>query len=309
MTDYAIKTSDLSKDFGSVLAVDHLTIQVPAGIVFGFLGQNGAGKTTTIHLLLGLIGPTNGEAQVLGYEVRSQADQVRERCGVLLEYKGLYERLTALDNLEYFGRIWHLPAAERQERNRELLTHFDLWERRNDKVVDFSKGMKAKLAVARTLIHRPPLIFLDEPTEGLDPVAAVSLRDDLVRLASKEKVTVFLTSHNMPEVEKICSQIGIIRKGRLIAFGSPGDISTDKRIQAEVFGHGFNEVILENVRKMPEVQDAVLVGDHLLVDMVREDDLAKVVTEIVRQGGQVGEVKRVKQSLEDAYVQLMEEEQ
>ena len=111
---------------------------------------------------------------------------------------------------------------------RSCSTHFDLWERRNDKVVDFSKGMKAKLAVARTLIHRPPLIFLDEPTEGLDPVAAVSLRDDLVRLATKEKVTVFLTSHNMPEVEKICSQIGIIRKGRLIAFGSPGDISSEQ---------------------------------------------------------------------------------
>jgi ABC-2 type transport system ATP-binding protein len=309
MTDYAIKTSNLSKDFGSVLAVDDLTIQVPAGIVFGFLGQNGAGKTTTIHLLLGLVAPTKGEAQVLGYQVNGQADQIRERTGVLLEYKGLYERLTALDNLEYFGRIWHLPAAERQERNRELLTHFDLWDRRNDKVVDFSKGMKAKLAVARTLIHRPPLIFLDEPTEGLDPVAAVSLRDDLVRLASKEKVTVFLTSHNMPEVEKICSQIGIIRKGRLIAFGRPGDISSDKRIQAEVFGRGLDEAILVSVRKMPEVLDAALVGDHLLLDLAQEDDLSKVVTEIVRQGAQVGEVKRVKQSLEEAYVQLMEEEQ
>ena len=138
--------------------------------------------------------------------------------------------------------------------------------------MDFSKGMKAKLAVARTLIHRPPLIFLDEPTEGLDPVAAVSLRDDLVKLATKEKVTVFLTSHNMPEVEKICSQIGIIRKGRLIAFGSPGDISSDKRIQAEVFGHGFNEAVLVNVKKMPEVLDAALVGDRLLLDLAREDD-------------------------------------
>jgi ABC-2 type transport system ATP-binding protein len=309
MTDYAIKTSNLSKDFGSVLAVDDLTIQVPAGIVFGFLGQNGAGKTTTIHLLLGLIAPTNGEAQVLGYEVKGQADQIREKAGVLLEYKGLYERLTALDNLEYFGRIWHLPAAERQERNRELLTHFDLWDRRNDKVVDFSKGMKAKLAVARTLIHRPPLIFLDEPTEGLDPVAAVSLRDDLVRLASKEKVTVFLTSHNMPEVEKICNQIGIIRKGRLIAFGRPGDISSDKRIQAEIYGRGFSETVVMNIKKIPEVVDAVVVEDHLVVDLAQEDDLTKVVTEIVRQGAQVGEVKRVRQSLEEAYVQLMEEEQ
>ena len=309
MTDYAIRTSNLSKDFGSVMAVDQLTIQVPSGIVFGFLGQNGAGKTTTIHLLLGLIEPTNGEAEVLGYQVKGQSEQIRDKAGVLLEYKGLYERLTALDNLEYFGRIWHLPAAERQERNQELLTHFDLWERRNDKVVDFSKGMKAKLAVARTLIHRPSLIFLDEPTEGLDPVAAVSLRDDLVRLATKEKVTVFLTSHNMPEVEKICSQIGIIRKGKLIAFGSPGDISSNKQIQAEIYGRGFNETMMSSIRQMKEVVAASLVEGHIIVDLAQEDDLTRVVTEIVKLGGQVGEVKRVKQSLEDAYVQLMEAEQ
>ena len=309
MTDYTIKTSNLSKDFGSLVAVDRLTIEVPSGIVFGFLGQNGAGKTTTIHLLLGLLEPTSGEAQVLGYDVKCQADLIREKTGVLLEYKGLYERLTALDNLELYGRVWHIPSNERHERNKELLTHFNLWERRNDKVVDFSKGMKAKLAVARTMIHRPPLIFLDEPTEGLDPVAAVSLRDDLVKLASKEKVTVFLTSHNMPEVEKICNQIGIIKKGKLIAFGSPGEITSSKRIQAEIHVRGLNESMFSNIKKMEGVIDATVIENNVVVDLVQEEDLTKVVTEIVKLGGQVGEVKRIRQSLEDAYVQLMEEKQ
>lgn len=207
MTEAAIRTSALSKYFGHVRAVDGLTMEVPSGIVFGFLGQNGAGKTTTIQLLLGLLEPTSGDAQVLGYDLRERSDLIRERTGVLLEYKGLYERMNALDNLEFYGRIWHLPKNELDERSKELLTHFDLWDRRNEKIGNYSKGMKAKLAVARTLLHRPPLIFLDEPTDGLDPVAAVALRDDLVKLASKEDVTVFLTSHNMPEVEKICNKI------------------------------------------------------------------------------------------------------
>ena len=269
MSNYVIKTTGMSKDFGAVLAVDNLTMEVPSGIVFGFLGQNGAGKTTTIHLLLGLLEPTNGDAQVLGHDVRTEADKIRERTGVLLEYKGLYERITAWDNLEFYGKIWHLQHSEIEERSRELLTHFDLWDRRNDKVVEFSKGMKAKLAVARTMLHRPPLIFLDEPTEGLDPVAAVALREDLVKLASKEKVTVFLTSHNMPEVEKICSKVGIIRKGKLIAYGSPSEITSTKKVQVEIHGHGLNETILSAVRSTAGVIDVTMTDDHLLVERKR----------------------------------------
>lgn len=299
----------MSKYFGHVRAVDGLTMEVPSGIVFGFLGQNGAGKTTTIQLLLGLLEPTSGDAQVLGYDLRERSDLIRERTGVLLEYKGLYERMNALDNLEFYGRIWHLPKNELDERSKELLTHFDLWDRRNEKIGNYSKGMKAKLAVARTLLHRPPLIFLDEPTDGLDPVAAVALRDDLVKLASKEDVTVFLTSHNMPEVEKICNKIGIIRQGKLIAFGSPGDITSSKMTQIEVFGRGFTTDLLSNVRKMKGVSEATIVNDHIALDLEDDEELIDVVTGIVKLGGQVGEVKKVRQSLEEAYVQLMGAEQ
>jgi len=159
-----ILTEHLSRYFGTVKAVDDLSLEVPAGIVFGFLGPNGAGKTTTIHLLLGLLEPTEGQASVLGFDTRRQADEIRARIGALLEFSGLYERMSAEDNLEFYGRVYQIPAAERRARIKELLTHLDLWDRRKDQVGKWSRGMKQKLAVARVLLHHPPLIFMDEPT-------------------------------------------------------------------------------------------------------------------------------------------------
>ena len=191
-----IRTEHLSRFFSTVKAVDDLSLEVPAGIVFGFLGPNGAGKTTTIHLLLGLLEPTRGQAYVLGFDTRTQADEIRTRIGALLEFAGLYERMSAEDNLDFYGRIYHMPAAERRARIKELLTHLDLWDRRRYPVGKWSRGMKQKLAVARALLHHPPLIFLDEPTAGFDPVAAAALRNDLASLVAREGVTVFLNTHN-----------------------------------------------------------------------------------------------------------------
>src|SRR6476469_4778028 len=171
MAEPVIRTEHLSRYFGAVKAVDDLSLDVPAGIVFGFLGPNGAGKTTTIHLLLGLLEPTAGQAWVLGFDIRAQADAIRARSGALLEFAGLYERMSAEDNLDLYGRIYHMPAPARKDRIQELLTHLDLWERRRDPVGTWSRGMKQKLAVARALLHDPPLIFLDEPTAGFDHVA------------------------------------------------------------------------------------------------------------------------------------------
>ena len=168
-----------------------------------------------IRLLLGLIEPTAGSAVVLGHDTRTDAGAVRARTGALLEHTGLYERLSAYDNLDYYGRIWHLPAADRKARVQELLTRLGLWERREEPVVQWSRGMKQKLAVARVLLHRPALVFLDEPTAGLDPVAAAALRHDLDGLAEREGVTVFLTTHNLAEAEQLGDQVGVIRAGRL----------------------------------------------------------------------------------------------
>ena len=182
MTDNAIVTDDLTCKFGDLVAVDHLTLTIPKGKVFGFLGRNGAGKTTTIRMLLGLLEAESGSARVLGYDIESQGQAIRDHCGALLEHNGLYERMTAYENLEFFARIFLLSPAKRKDRIHELLTHLSLWDRRNELVGTWSKGMRQKLAVARSLLHHPALIFLDEPTSGLDPMAAVDLREDLLSL-------------------------------------------------------------------------------------------------------------------------------
>jgi ABC-2 type transport system ATP-binding protein len=177
MTPLAVRTTELSKHFGAVRALDQVTLEIPRGIIFGFLGPNGSGKTTTIRLLLGLLEPTSGNAQVLGYSARTHASAIRDRSGALLEHCGLYERLSAADNLDLYARFWRLSADARRARTKELLTDLDLWDRRGEIVAGWSRGMKQKLAIARALLHRPELVFLDEPTAGLDPIAAAAVRD------------------------------------------------------------------------------------------------------------------------------------
>jgi ABC-2 type transport system ATP-binding protein len=224
MVELAIRTDGLGCDLGAVRAVDHLTLQMPRGIVFGLLGPNGAGKTTIIRLLLGLLEPSDGSAAVLDLDTRTCGDRIRARTGALLEHPGLYERLSAADNLEFFGRIWRLPALTRRARIRELLIPLDLWVRRHETVGTWSRGMKQKLTIARALLHRPELIFLDEPTAGLDPIAAAALREQLAALVSVEGVTVFLTTHDLGEAEKLCRQLAVIQEGRLLAVGTPEEL-------------------------------------------------------------------------------------
>jgi len=309
MNEIAIRTKDLTRDFSTVRAVDGLTIEVPAGIIFGFLGPNAAGKTTTIRLLLGLLEPTSGRAEVLGFDTRTQADEIRSRTGALLEHSGLYERLSAEDNLEFYGRVWHLPAAERQARIKELLTHLDLWERRKESVGTWSRGMKQKLAAARALLHRPSLIFMDEPTAGLDPVAAASLRQDLLTLAERENVTLFLTTHNLAEAEKLCGKVGVIRQGKLLAVGHPDELRARSGApRAEVVGRGFNEEVLASLRARPEVAAADLQNERLLIDLRGEVDIAPLVSLMVSAGVEVEEVRKGKASLEEVFLTLMEEE-
>ena len=221
MTEAAIRATQLTRDFAGVRAVDALTLEVPPGIIFGFLGANGAGKTTTINLLLGLLEPTAGQAQVLGFDTRTQGNAIRERSGALLEFSGLYERLTAEDNLDFYGRVWRLSSAERQARIRELLTHVELYDRRKERVGAWSRGMKQKLAIARVLLHRPALIFLDEPTAGLDPVASAALRDDL-EAAGCERRRDGLPQHAQPARGGAALPAGRRHPaGKLLAVGSP----------------------------------------------------------------------------------------
>jgi len=309
MTETAIRIENITRDFDTVRAVDGLSLEVPPGIIFGLLGPNGAGKTTIIYLLLGLLEPTSGRAEVLNFDTQTQADEVRARCGALLEHPGLYEQMSAEDNLEFYGRIWRMPASKRQARIKELLTHMGVWERRKERVGTWSKGMKQRLALARAMIHRPPLIFLDEPTAGLDVVSAVMVRDDLEALAAREGVTVFLTTHNMAEAERLCSQVAVIREGKLMAIGHPDEL----RAQAggprlEIIGRGFDDNVLNLLRAHVDVAAAEVENERLTIDLREGVDAAPIVSLVVSAGIQVEEVHRGRPSLEEVFLTLMEEE-
>jgi ABC-2 type transport system ATP-binding protein len=306
--DVAVRTEGIVKDFGPVRAVDGLSLDVPAGTIFGFLGPNGSGKTTTINLLFGLLEPTAGSAQVLGFDTRTRADEVRARTGALLEHPGLYEQMTTEDNLEFYGRVWQIPEPERRTRMKELLGHIGLWERRRDRVATWSRGMKQKLALARALVHRPSLVFLDEPTAGLDVVAATALRDDLAALGAQGDITIFLTTHNMAEAERLCSRVAVIHHGRLVAVGHPDEL----RARAggptvEVVGRGFGDEVLGLLRRLPEVAFVESGNGHLSIHLSGEIDTAPLVRLLVESGAQVEEVRRGQASLEEAFLAIVEE--
>jgi ABC-2 type transport system ATP-binding protein len=309
MEEFAIQARGLTRSFAQVRALDDLNLEVPAGSVFGFLGPNGAGKTTTIRLLLGLIEPTGGSASVLGFDTRTQGHEIRARAGALLEHSGLYERLSAEDNLRFQGRVARMPKQQLDERIREMLTHLGLWDRRDEAVVKWSRGMKQKLAIARTLLHGPALVFLDEPTAGLDPVAAAGLRDHLARLASQQGATIFLTTHNMAEAEKLCNLVAVVRQGKLLAVGSPAELrSRGGGQRAEIAGRGFTEVMLATLRQQAAVSQASIEGGRLMLILTDGSDVAPLVSLIVREGAEVQEVRSGQGSLEDVFLTLMEEE-
>ncbi len=308
-SDIAIRTRGLTRDFKSVRAVDNLSLEIPEGSVFGFLGPNGSGKTTTIRLLLGLLDPDDGTAEILGHDVRTEAGAIREVSGALMEHSGLYERLSAYENLDFFARAWHLAGPDRERRIQELLEGVSLWDRRDELVGTWSRGMKQKLAVLRSLLHRPRLVFLDEPTAGLDPIAAAALRDDLLGLVADEGLTVFLTTHNLAEAERLCSLVGVVRRGSLIAFGHPDEI----RVAAagnhlEITGGGFDGSMLDALRARPDIADAQVINGRLCVELVAGGATPPIVAFVVERGGRIEEVRRATDSLEQAFLSLVGEE-
>ncbi len=305
----AITTEALTRDFPGVRALDDLTLCVPRGSIFGFIGRNGAGKTTTIRLLLGLLRPTSGAARVLGYDVATQSQDVRRRCGVLLEQSGLLERLTAEQNLDVYGRIARMPRPLRRARIEELLERIGLWHRRDEPVRDWSRGMRQRLAIARALIHRPLVIFLDEPTAGLDPVSAADVRNDLLSLAEGERVTVFLTTHNLAEAERLCDRVAVIRDGRLVSTGTPGEIGARyTRPQVRLRGRGMTENVIALLRERREVHSVVAEPGGALVALADEERVSSLVTFLVRVGVQIEEVRPVGNSLEDGVMSLFTDE-
>jgi ABC-2 type transport system ATP-binding protein len=303
----ALYAENLTKQFDALTAVDGLVLEVEAGKIFGFLGPNGAGKTTTIRLALGLVEPTEGSVRVLGFDVATQGDRVRRGCGVLLEHSGLYERLSAVDNLDYMGRLWGIREPDRRTRIVELLEHFGLGGRGDEVVATWSRGMKQKAALARALLHRPSMVFLDEPTAGLDPVAAAGLRSDLVELARREGVTVFITTHNLDEAERTCDRVGVIQAGRLIAEGSPASLRARAGPSTLTIRGAHLEGGLAALRARREVGGLSWTDGELELHLATDVSAAPIVRILVEHGADIEEVNRGAPTLEDAFLALIDQ--
>jgi len=289
----ALEVRELTKRYGppesGLVAVDHISFQVRQGEVFGFLGPNGAGKTTTIRLLAGLAQPTAGQAQVLGLDRSSHLPQIKKRIGVVPEASNLYDELTAFDNLVFSMQLYGVSRKERAPRAEELLARFRLADKRDTPFARLSRGMKRALTIAAALAHRPALLFLDEPTTGLDVLSARSLRQMIAGLRD-EGVTVFLTTHYLEEAERLCDRIALLVRGRIVA------LDTLAGLKAQVQGAAAVEVTLQEGDNPAETRR--FVGEEPAT-LVRE---AMALAE--SEGRRLLTIHTVQPTLEDVFVQL-----
>lgn len=307
-----IEVEALTRSFGPIRAVDGVTFQVYEGEVFGLLGPNGAGKTTMVRLLNGILKPSGGRARVLNLDPAADGCVIRRRTGVLTETPSLYERLTARENLLIFGALYGIPKADLPRRVDRMLEWFELAERAEDRVGGFSKGMKQRLALARALLHEPPLLFLDEPTAGLDPEAARQVTDLIRQLGHQEGRTVFLCTHNLAEAQRLCDRVAVIDRGHLLAIGTLEELSRAlwDGFQLEV---DFLETpvapVADALRLLPDVTDVRSEPLRLTVRVTGEAAIPAVVETLVRQGARILRVSPRLPSLEEIYFEIRREAQ
>jgi ABC-2 type transport system ATP-binding protein len=299
-----IKTEKLTKKFPATVAVDSLSLEVNEGEVFGFLGPNGAGKTTTVRMLTSLIAPTSGVAWVNNYQVGKQDKDIRRSVGILTETPGMYDNLSAFFNLEIYARLYEVkdPAGQVEKYLRML----GLWERRHDSAGTFSKGMKQKLAIARAMLHEPQLLFLDEPTAGLDPEASRLVRDFIGDL-KKAGRTIFLCTHNLDEADRLCDRIGVF-KSHLLVVDSPANLRTRLFGRSVVFHlHNPDQSLQKVVSVLPFVSQARLVENKLVLTM-EDPELhnPEIIRALVEAGANIQFVGELRRSLEDVYLQLVQ---
>ncbi len=301
----AIRVRDLHKSFDNVHAVAGLNLDVRPGQVYGYLGPNGAGKTTTINLLLGLMAPDSGYAEVLGMDVSRRAHDIRRQCGVLLEHDGLYERLSVESNLTFHARQYGVAKEEAARRAATLLADAGWADRASDPAGNLSRGMKRRLAVLRAFITEPKLVFLDEPTSGFDPKVAADLRRFLTGVSREHGTTVFLTTHNMQEAEAMCDQVGVLRDGHIVAGGTPGNLRDDgPRIR--IAAAGIDAPAIAALKRRKDIADVEVADDGVVLHMHRDVPAAPIVASLVRRGVAIEEVHKMKASLEDDFIAIME---
>jgi ABC-2 type transport system ATP-binding protein len=301
----AIVVKDLTRDFGKFRAVDRVSFEVLKGEIFGFLGPNGAGKSTTIRMLNGLLLPTGGGGSVAGYDIVRETEAIKQNIGYMSQRFSLYEDLTAEENLTFFGGVYGLPPDKLRARAEEALGQVGLLDRRRDLTSTLALGLRQRLALASAILHEPPILFLDEPTSGVDPISRRNFWDLIYSLAD-QGVTVLVTTHYMDEAE-FCDRLVLIYQGRLIAQGTPRELKagvTEEIIA--VFPDRLGEA-LELIRKLPQVSEAAVFGDGLHVATSKAVEVEAAMKEaLAAQGIAIRALSRVEPSLEDAFISLIE---
>ena len=309
-----IKTQNISKTFRirkkgqtELQAVRNLTLEVDKGEVFGFLGPNGAGKTTTVRMLTALIRPSTGQAQIAGYELGKQDTEIRRNVGILTESPGMYERLSAEKNLTIFANLYDVPDVPQAVN--KYLSMLGLWDRRYDAVGSFSKGMRQKLAVARALIHEPQILFLDEPTTGLDPEAAKTVRDFIEELKTQGR-TIFMTTHNLDEAERLCDRVGIFRQ-ELLSLDTPANLRKQLFGRKVVFHlREVNPIWVEEVSKLDGISHVEIVENKMVVSMQDPEQSNPIIIQyLVGVGAQILFVGELRHSLEQIYLEMVKTSQ
>jgi ABC-2 type transport system ATP-binding protein len=305
-----IEVKQLSHQFGNLQALQGMTFSVEKGEVFGFIGPNGAGKTTTVRILNGLLTPSGGSVFVLGLFPGSQGSELRRRTGVLTETPSIYERLSGRENLEFYGALYGVDPNLLPKRIFGLLEQFGLEERARDKTGTYSKGMKQRLALARALLHEPELLFLDEPTTGLDPEAAQQVTKLITKLNRQQGRTVFLCTHNLDEAQRLCDRVAVINKGHLLALGTLADL--EKQLWNGVW------VDVELASRLPAFQAAEMsripgvyqvqgVEKNLAFQVDSLERVPELVQRLVRHGGQLQRVNPRKHTLEEIYFEFQQQ--
>jgi len=293
----------LTRRFGELTAVDNLDLHIERGEVFGFLGPNGAGKTTTVRMLAALIAPTNGSASIGGRVLGREDRAIRQSVGVLTETPGLYKRLSAWDNLLFFAKLYQIAEPEKQAE--KYLKTFELWDRRNDAAGSFSKGMRQKLALARALLHEPEILFLDEPTAGLDPEAAKTVRELIESLRTEER-TIFLCTHNLDEADRLCDRIALF-KSKLLTVGDPQSLKEKMYGRRTVVHLADPKPGIEDALNLSFITKTEWIDGRLLVSLSDPDTENPIlIRKLVELGADVQFVSELKVSLEDLYLDLME---
>lgn len=304
-----IEAQELCKDFDGFRAVDRISLTVPAGSVLAVLGPNGAGKTTTVRMLTSILAPTSGTASIAGYDVIRQPAQVRASVGVLTEQHGLYERMKALEYLDFFGRVYHLDTNTRKKRALDLMERFGLTFALDKRLGEYSKGMKQKLALVRSMLHNPPVLLLDEPTSAMDPLSAKQVRDAIVELQRDER-TFLITTHNLTEAQMLADKIAIIRHGRIIAQGTFAELAREfvGEPLMEMYVNGELNGTAKNISDMVRVTDAGMNWLRYTTPDPNKTNPA-LLRRLADLGVEVVTLAPVTRTLEEIYLQVVKDDE